>query len=688
MSMRYFRFIGIAFCLLVSCEKDDDASSGSNFYDGANTSASANALKGIWSIHKVSFESNTADVPSNHQNCGRDFFSFSDNGQYSEYILESSLCDYDVNNLNWELKNGVINFRDDYNQFDEWVITNLSENDLTFKARIDVDEDGKMDIITLYAKRYEPPVVDLITHTFNQNYDEDYQNLISYTWQPYLGVQEFVSYEIYRSTGENCTKENAVLIKTITDAQITEFTDLSPLVEEYLCYYLKTTINTGTLGESMLLRFNTYNLQAIPVNLSPPEVINNTISLKWEKSTMPYFSHYEISYSNYRSNAIGPGQQDVVIANITDISKTAFVDENLPYLENPIYNLFVYDIFGHKSFATSTSYKEVDYRRAELLDIYKLFSYAIAPDEPIVYFYGWETEGSKGVKIHRYNYETNETEAISSLSPFMSTDLSLEIITSNHGKELLLEQGGKLEVYNANTLAHKYDLEASNALRFDDFIYISSGFWVFTDRKFIYTYTRNEFNLTLVDKRPHFTGHQPMYNYSVFEIENNQLILGHRYERNSMVYTVDANGMLTITQTVAVPIMEYDIHKTQFNPTGKYIINFDENRLYSTVNFSLLQSFQHPNFPSGISKDGTRIFGTNNDPKWIINEDSPHAKEVVIFNRTTQQLNKINTKGYPHVVFESYNGKIMSISTGMIRDDLRRNHEGKVDLFIETVDVP
>ena len=83
-----------------------------------------------------------------------------------------------------------------------------------------------------------------------------------------------------------------------------------------------------------------------------------------------------------------------------------------------------------------------------------------------------------------------------------------------------------------------------------------------------------------------------------------------------------------------------------------------------------------------------QIFGSNNDPKWSINEDSQHLKEVVILNRTTQQLVKIATKGYPHVVFESFNGKIMSISTGMIRDDLRRNHESKVDLFVETINIP
>lgn len=201
MTIRYLGFMVLAFFLIVSCDKDDDASSDSGFYDGANTSASVTALKGIWAIYKVGFNGNMADVPSNYQNCGMDFFSFGENSQYSDYLFKSSFCDYDVNNLNWELKSGVITFRNEYNQFDEWVITNLNQNDLTFKAQIDVDEDGKLDIITLYAKRYQPPVIDLVTESFTPNYDEAFQNLISYKWQPYMGVQEFVSYEIYRSVG-------------------------------------------------------------------------------------------------------------------------------------------------------------------------------------------------------------------------------------------------------------------------------------------------------------------------------------------------------------------------------------------------------------------------------------------------------------------------------------------------------
>ena len=689
MTFRHFGVIIMAFCFLASCDKNDDDSS-SDFYDDAYASASEQALIGVWSIFNVSFENRMADVPANYPDCGRDYFSFSQNSQYTENILKTSNCDYETNNLNWNLENGVLNFRNSNNQTDQWVIISLMENTLTFKARIDVNEDGKLDIVTLYAQRYQSPDIDKVSSTFMKNYAENYQNLISHTWQPYQDVQGFLNYEIYRSVGENCIKENAVLVKTITDVNITEFTDLKPPGEQYLCYYLKTNLKSGLLGESELQLFNTTYLEAFPVNLNQPQVLNNTIALTWEQSNMPYFSHYEITYSNYPSDITGYGIQQVVVTTISDIGVTSFVDENLPYLENPFYNIYVYDIFGHKSFSNgynTTTSREVNYKRVELLDVYEAFSYAIDPTEPIVYFYGYAGNGPNGIKIYRYNYETNQTEAVTTFSAGIYTELSIEIIKSSYGKEILLDQGGKLQVYNANTLAFKYDLEVPNIFSINDFMKTSSDFWVFTNNDFINTYSRNDSELILKDSKPHFVAHQAMYNYSVFEIEDKQLILGHRYESNSMIYKIDASGNLTHTKTVPVPIKEYEVRKSQYNAAGHYIINFDENRLYSTLNFSHLQSYQQPNFASGISKDGTKILGSNNDPDWKINDDSQHTKEAVILNRTTQQLTKVTTKGYPLIVFEGYNGKIMSISSGLKRENLRQTYNDKADLFIEIVDV-
>lgn len=503
-------------------------------------------------------------------------------------------------------------------------------------------------------------------------------------------IRDFVSYEIYRSTGADCTKDNAVLIETINDANNAEFTDLTPPVEERLCYYLKTVIQSGTLGESYLQTLNTYTLGATPVNLFEPTLINNTINLSWEESDMPYFSHYEISYSNFAANITGYAEQDIVITEITDKSIINFVDDNPPYLENPFYNIIVYDVFGNKTYNNPDGYItswEVQYKRDVLLDIHRIFSYAIDPEEPVIYFYGYESGQSNSIKIHRYNYETNITEAISSLSPNTYTNLPIEIINSSYGKELVLEQGSELEIYDANTLEYKYTLEPSDVFSLNYFRYTSSGFWIFTDGDDVFTYSRDNSNLTLIDTKPHFSNFQSGYDYSIFEIENNQLLVGHINEPNSILYSMDSNGDLTNQSTVALPIKEYGTRKSQYNSTDNYIINFVENKLYSTTNFTLLESFNQPNFGSGISNDGKMIYGSNNDSNWSVNENSQHTKEAIIFNRLTQQTTTITTIGYPHVIFENYNGDVISISSGLKKEDLNQNINNKTDLFIEIIDV-
>ncbi len=150
------------------------------------------------------------------------------------------------------------------------------------------------------------------------------------------------------------------------------------------------------------------------------------------------------------------------------------------------------------------------------------------------------------------------------------------------------------------------------------------------------------------------------------------------------------NGTLTFEQNVAIPITDdgYFFNKTLYNSPQDYIINFDENRLYSTTSFSFLESFEEPYFPSGISQDGIEIFGTNNDPDWQITPESLHSKEALIYNRNTSSIENFNTIGYPHVIFENYLGEIISISSGLKKDDLSQNINDRGDIFLEKIDIP
>lgn len=691
MNLRYLTFILIGLSLCTSCSNDDDGSdSKSDLYADAKTSASQKELSGTWAIFKAGFMDQTAPAPINYPDCGRDFLVFSENGIYTEYLFKSSDCHFDANTLNYALKNGVITLSNAYGESDELVITQLSANELVFKSRLDVDDDGKLDIVVLYLQRYTPVAFDMVSRSFARNTSKEAQNLISYVWQPYHNVQDFVAYEIYRSAGESCSKDAGVLIKTITDVDNTEFTDFTPPSEERLCYYLKTKIRSGVLGESDLQTFDTFYLTVEPINLNEPTVNNNTITLNWDRNETPYFSHYEILYSNFPSGITGYGQQVVTVAQISDRSITTFTDENPPYLKNPIYSIRAYDIFGNTSSIHNSDYKtswEVSYERDELLPIYRLFSYAVDPTEPIIYIYGYETEDANYLKISRYNYETNRTEAISNHDISTSTDLSIEVITSSHGKELILEQGNALHVYDATTLQFKNELRPSEISILNDFRYASAGYWILTDSNSIFSYERNGATLSLLDSKPHFTNHQGLYKYSVFEIENNQLLLGHKNEANSMVYSLNANGILAYQKTVSVPIKEYGMRQSEYNAAGHYMINLEDNTLYSTLDFTNLGTFQHPHFASGVSNNGTKIYGSNNDPSWSIDDSITRSKEAVIFNRGTQQVQTLTTKGYPQAIFQNFKGEVLSISSGLQKPHLRESIYHTIDLFIEKLDV-
>lgn len=681
----------IGCCLFLSCSTDDDGSDGhSNFYSGAKTSVKTNDLVGTWTIMKLGFNNQIADVPITYRECGRDFVVFSGDDLYTEYLFQSSDCHFVEHTLNFALNNGVITLSNSWGQSDDLVITQVSADELVFKSRLDIDDDGKLDIVVVFLKRYVPKKFDMVSKTFNRNLENSH-DVISYTWQPYYDAQSFVAYEIYRSAGSNVSKDDAILIQTITDINITEFTDLTPPVEERLGYYLKTKVSTGTLGESYFHTLDTYTLEATPVNLSKPEVAGATILLDWEESEMPYFSHYEISYSNFPAGYTGYGQQEVSVAKIFNKETISFMDENPPFLKNPVYSIRVYDIFGNKTYPSPQNYTtawEVNYQKDGLLPLHRIASHAIDPTEPIVYFYGNQTEGSYKPALFRYNYDSREMEVVTENIANTSTDLPIKIVTSSYGKELIIALGNELHVYDAVSLDFKYAMEPNQFVRVNDFEYSAAGYWILTDSKTINSYERNGSSLYLVDSKPHFTTHQSMYNYSSLEIENNQWLVGHKKEASSILYAIGTNGHLSYKKTVSVPIKNYGGGQTQYNAAGHYLINFEDRQLYSTLDFTFLGYIQQPFTGFSLSDNGNLILGTNNDPKWSVNEASAHLKEAVIYNRNSQQVQKVATIGYPLYVFENFRGDVISISSGLKKAHLKEGFSYTTDLFIEKLDLP
>lgn len=694
---KIFRFsLYLLFVFVLSCSKDDNGgpSEGNGFYGGADTSASTSKLVGFWAIFSAGFEGEITEVPINNQSCGRDFFVYKENRDYDEYVYWDSECNTQKNQLKWELNNGVVTLSNNLGQSDELVITKLTDNELVFKARVDVDGDGELDILLLYAKRYTPEEVDFTSKSFVRNTDSEYNDLIKFKWQAYDGFNTFEKYEIYRSSGENCSKSNAELVATITNVNEIEYIDVAAPVSPQFCYFMRVYTDQGLLGESYLTAVTTVEIQIDPVNLNQPTVSGDQIELNWSVSESPYFSHYEIIAANHEPGS-GYGYQSQTIAVVSDNEITTWVDENPPYIENPFYYIRVHTIFGNSSWYNQdiTSYWQVPFKRPDVLSIKKINSYAIDPEEPVVYFWGQESgDGLTPYSITRFNYDTKEVEGISDLNPQVDTSIPIKLIVSPNGKEIVIQQGIELHFYDAATMEYKYAIDPEGVFSIQDFNYFADlDIWVISDGDDIFTLQRDNSNLYLIDAEAHFPNHQGGGRYEFITLKNNQIILGHANEPTSFVYTLDNNGNFIGSMTVNIQFRsqtQYQNERLLYNSSEDILLDTELNRLFSSLTFVNLNSFEKPNFPTGISEDGFLIFGTNNDPEWSIDNESVHKKEAIIFDRNSSSATTVETLGYPHVLFENFRGEVISISSGFKKETLYRDVVNAADIFVEKVQVP
>jgi len=678
--------------LFLGCSKDDgsvDHSDPNSFYSGAATNANSADLLGYWAIMEAEYEGTRVSVPINYNDCGRDFFVYRDGGAYQEYQYTSSGCETVSSQLQWELDKGVLTMRTLSGSTDDWVVIKLSATEFQFKARVDIDEDGELDVVVLLAERYTPNDFDFYTQSFQPDEEASDNNLIGFKWQPYEGLNTFQKYEIYRSAGNNCSKANAELVATITNVNETTFTDLTPPASGALCYYLKMYTDKGLLGESSSYYIETSFIRIDPVNLNEPTVAGNTISLSWDASESPYFSHYEIWVANHQPG-YGNGFQEISVANINDRDTITWTDEDPPYLENPYYYLRAYNIFGnYTDYSTEVNvYQQVTFKRPEILPIQQIVSYAVDPTEPVLYFFGKESgDPYMPNRIFRINYDTYETEAISSTDPQSYTSIPIKIMVSSYGKELVILQGRTLHFYDAATLQFKYALDPDGVTSMKDFNYDSiRDLWVVSDENNIYTLQRGNGFMTLVDSAPHFSASQSSLGYEFIILKNGQYLLGHPNEISSFVFDLDDNGNFTGSQSVNVQFRSiYDSERLLYNSASDILMDTQQQVLFSSISFQYTGSFIRPNVPSGISVNGNIIFGTDNDYNWSVDNEAPHKKEAVLFNRNTSALTTIATIGYPHILFENFRGEVISISSGFKKEDLYQNINSTSDFFIEKV---
>jgi hypothetical protein len=671
--------------ILLGCSKDDDLEEPENtFYKDALTSATASQLSGTWAIFEVGLDGQRAEVPVTYEDCGRDFFQFMNNGTYRDYLIITSYeCEKQIQDLDWELSNGVITLQNSLGQEDEMVILQLNQDKLVFKMNIDIDEDGETEIITFGARRYTPPNdPDLYSYTFGADTIDNDGDKIRLTWMPYDGFYAFERYEIYRST-VGCSKTNAELITSIEDRSVNFFIDEDPPVKEEICYFFKLYNENGLVGESELTTFFTEYLRPAEVEFTKAEAVNNQVELKWQPFEGNYFSHYEITVRNYEGGT-GYAYQEYSLKVIEDKEVSSFIDEDPPRLKNPVYAIYAYDIFGNISSSRhgEKNSRELNWTHPEVLNFDSVKFVAVDPEKPEVFFYG--RQNSYNYTLLKYNYQNHQVTATANKNPEVSTNVNMRFYNSGNRRELFFPQGSALAVYDAGDLSFKYNLVPDNYRTFYDFVYLGDNIFGFIDNNSIYTYKRSNANLELIAKRDHFTAHLGNNSYHIVKLKNGELLVGHFQESQSFKFSISSTGEISSGQLVNIPIRSRSEKKTLYSEDRNYVVNLLENKVYSTQSYSLQETFESPYFPTGISRNGNLILGSNNDPQENISNESIHEKKARLYELATGKLSTVDIKGYPHLLFENHLGQIISISSGFKRENLDTNSP-KPDIFVEVV---
>lgn len=666
-------FLGlIIFAISSSCSEDDLFPKNDIFFEDALTSVTNEQIEGRWSIFKVEFEDQITDVPNNFPECGRDFFDFQSEGEYREYIFDDNFeCTPEINMLHWTLSNGVITASNGYIT-DQWVITELTSDRMVFKFRHDVDSDGQLDIIKAICHRYEPQTeMDIYSGTFYWDYTSDNNDKILLKWDTYRGYNEFEKYEIYR-LDESCNISNSELISTITDINQTNFIDETPPPFEDICYIFKIYTNKGLLGESLPITVSTEDIDVFPINLSEPTLSGSTVQLNWEQYQGYYFSHYAIEVRNYSSGS-GSGYVQEQMAIIENIETTSSEIE-LPYFANPVFIIHVYNIFGSRTQTVieGQNKRSTNYVRDEILPISSIRFSAFSPNETILYYSDYSY-------LYRYNYITHTVE--SSIELNSSSIVFVKVFESSFGTEVIVNRGGDLKVYDVN-LNFKYNL-LNSVSRPEHLELTENGYWLITDRRKLYSFSRTNSNLNLISTNELYNHNFGVSLISVMDIGQNRVLAGNHEESHGLIVGINANGELT-EDSLPVNLNATSEWKNNslFSEDEGYLLNIEDNTLYSTNTYNLITTLNQDFFPSNISQDGSLILGSNNNPK--ASNNSFHEKKIRILSYPSLNEQIYNSKGYPTVVFKNYLGQLVSISKGLVGSLDGFSPEN--DIFIEIIE--
>jgi hypothetical protein len=665
-------FFGFIFLLLISgCSNNDDLTRRANdaFLSGALTSATNQQLEGRWALFQIEFESKITDVPESFPECGRDFFDFQAGGEYREYNFDDNFeCTPQINMLGWSYSNGIITATNGTTT-DRWVITELTANRLVFKFQFDVNSDGEPELFKAICNRYEPPMeMDIYSGTFYRNKIDSYDK-IELKWDAYRGYNQFEKYEIYRLDA-SCNIANAELISTITDINQSYFIDATPPTDEEICYLFKIYTNEGLLGESSPVNVKTSDIEVSAVNLSQPSLNNSIVNLNWEQYQGYYFSHYEIEVRNYSSGS-GGGYQEEQLAVINNIETLNYSVE-LPYFANPVFVIHVYNIFGRRSQTViqGQNQQSTNFVRKGILPLDSIQFTAFSPNESVLFYSNYS-------KLYKYNYTTNSVEGSTELNS--SSIVFVKVFESSFGTEVIVNTGSEIKVYDTD-LNFKYNLTTS-IFSPEHLAVNKNGFWLITDRKNLYSFSRTNSKLTLISTNKLYNQSFSSSTINVMDLGQNRILTGNHTKSEGLIVGIDANGVLANAVPVNLNATSQWKNNSLYSQNRQYFLNIEDNTLYSTNSYDLVTKLNQNFFISGVSNDGSLILGTNNNP--ISSNSTFHEKKLRTLSYPALKEQTYDAKGYPHVVYQNQLGQLVSISKGLI-GSLKFNAEER-DIFVEII---
>ncbi len=675
--------------MILGCAKDD-----SPFVDAENEVDLAQVFYGkTWAIYEVEGNGNRESVPEEGE-CGRDYFRYFENGEYIEYLHQNSSCVPDINRLDFLINGSSITLSNGTGEEAEIRILKLDETQFNFETSLDIDGDQNADKVKLYCRQYSPRDRDIYSDTFNKDFDKfQDDNLIAFTWAEYVG-DGFQQYEIYRSSN-GCSKNEAVKIATITDLSQTEFVDLDPEPVQELCYYFRLLNNDGTLAESEMISVNTSSLNVLKVPMLPAQTTATTVQLNWGAYEGTYFQRYEITVSQRPYNNGSP--EELIVATIEDQETTSYTIETPPSVDDPYYNIHVYNIFGYRSsldvgssFTNNTI--EVVFSPSEVVDMSIVRLLARDPNESnFLYLWGDGVEDTFK-KIKKYDVIAKEVVAESSFDLNTSSEERMRIFDSTEGKEVFMQVGWEMHVFDAQTLEYKYRLRdiADEPISFEDILYLKDDIWVIADDgdelRTVRRFGRDVQTIDVLDPEPS-TNFKRME--ELIRTGENQILAGIKNDTRSFLFDIGSNGAITNVQevnyTFSTPVTLRLPESNEYNEVGNILIDMVNSRIYSADDFSFISSYNFPTFTSSLSLDGEFVLGTNNNGANSIDLNERDSRELKLFNWRNGQLTTIETIGYPQYVYENLDGKLVVVSSYFKRSFFWLG-DSKNDLFVEVFD--